>query len=45
MCQMCYWLGCPMIGEDESKNDVLTAAGVTQEAEDTLWEKEEAVDS
>jgi len=34
-----------MIGEDETNNEVLTAAGKTQEAEENMWEREEAVDT
>ena len=42
---MCYWLGCPMIEEDETNNEVLTPAGITQTTEEKLWEREEAVDT
>jgi len=34
-----------MIGEDETKNEVLTEAEITQEKEENMWEREEAVDS
>jgi len=43
--KMCYWLGCPMIGEDETRNEVLTAGRITQKIEEKMWEREEAVDT
>jgi len=43
--KMCYWLGCPLIGEDETRNEVLTAASITQKTEEKMWEREEAVDT
>jgi len=34
-----------MIGEDETRNEVLTAGRITQKIEEKMWEREEAVDT
>ena len=34
-----------MTGEDETRDEVWTRAGLTQEAEENMWEREEAVDT
>jgi len=34
-----------MTGEDETRDEVLTTAGLTQKTEENMWEREEAVDS
>jgi len=34
-----------MIREDETRNEVLTARRITQEGEEKMWEREEAVDT
>jgi len=34
-----------MIREDETRNEVLTAGRITHEAEEKMWEREEAVDT
>jgi len=43
--KMCYWLGCPMIGEENIKNEVFTQEERMQEVEEAIITQEEAVDS